>query len=243
MTDSGRERFDELLDAYALGALSDEDRLEFEGSLAEHPERQGQVDDLAAVAGLMALSPIEQEPSPDLRKRLMRTVRAEEATTEPTRLPLFERLRNLFSYQALVAGAAAVALIGLLSWNLLLQDEIQNIRSQPSGDASETGPRVLEFQAAQSAGGASGELIMLEGQQGVLVTKDMPRIPEGRIYQIWVIEGDKPKPGGLFQPDEEDPVAASMTRSPGAGDVVAITVEPAGGSSSPTSDPILTTQL
>ena len=240
MTDAGRGRFDELLDAYALGALSDDERREFEESLAEHPERQGEVDERVAVAGLMALSPVEQEPSRDLRKRLMRTVRDEGSVSEPTRLPLLERLRDLFGYQALAAGAAAVALIGLLSWNVLLQGELQDLRSQPSGDA---GPRVLEFQAAESAGGASGELIVLEDQQGVLVAKDIPPIREGQVLQIWVIEGDKPKPGGLFQPDEEDPVAASMTRSPGAGDVVAITVEPAGGSSAPTSDPILTTQL
>lgn len=240
MSEAGQGRYDELLDAYALGALSDEERREFEEHLTKNPKRQGEVDDLVAVAGLMALAPVELEPAPDLRKRLMRTVRAEGAASEPARPPMLERLRNLFGYQALAAGAAAVVLIGLLSWNVLLQDELQSLRSQPPADA---GPRVLEFQAAESGGGGSGELIVLEGQQDVLVTKDMPRIPEGRVYQIWVIEGDEPKPGGLFQPDEEDPVAASMTRSPGAGDVVAITVEPAGGSSAPTSDPIMTTQL
>ncbi|MDQ3236634.1 MAG: anti-sigma factor [Actinomycetota bacterium] len=240
MSDAERGRFDELLDAYALGALSDEERREFEKNLTEHPQRQAEVDDLVAVAGLMALAPVELEPSSGLRKRLMRTVRASGAASEPTRRPLFNRLRDLFGYQALAAGAAAVALIGLLSWNVLLQGELQNFRSQPTVDAE---PRVLEFQAVESAGSASGELIVLEGQQGVLVAKDMPRIKEGQVWQIWVIEGDEPKPGGLFQPDQEDPVAASMTRSPGEGDIVAITVEPAGGSSAPTSDPIMTTQL
>ncbi len=246
MSDVGRERFEELKDAYALGALSDGERLEFEEHLARHPEHQAEADKLLAVASLLALSPAEQEPSSELRKRLMRTVRAGASDPEPERRSFLASLRGLFGYQALAAGVAVVALIGLLSWNVLLQGEIQDLQSRPDIVRSQpetTEPRVLVLQAAQSAEAASGELIVLENRRGVLVTKDMPSIQEDQVYQIWVIEGDKPKPGGLFQPDEEDPVAASMTRSPGEGDIVAITVEPAGGSPAPTSDPILTTQL
>lgn len=244
MTDAGRDRFEDLKEAYALGALSDEERREFEEYLAEQPERQAEVDELLTVAGLLALAPAELEPSQDLRKRLMRTVRAEATGEEPARRPILAGLRSFLGYRALVAGAAVVALIGLLSWNVLLQGELQDLSSRNEQAQPEvTGPRILELQAAESAGRASGELIVLEDRRGLLVTKDMPRIAEDQVCQIWVIEDDKPKPSGLFQPDEEDPVAASMTRSPGKGDVVAITVEPAGGSPAPTSDPILTTQL
>jgi anti-sigma-K factor RskA len=241
-----RDRFEELKDAYALGALSNEERREFEEHLARHPEHQAEVDELISVAGLLALSPAELEPSPDLRSNLMRTVRAEASDPEPERRSILDGLRNLLGYRALAAGAAVAALIGLFSWNLLLQGEIQDLRRQPEVVQSQpdaTEPRVLELQAAEGAGGASGELIMLENRRGVLVAKGIPRIPEGQVCQIWVIEGDKPRPSGLFQPDEEDPVAATMKRPPGEGDVVAITVEPAGGSPKPTSDPILTTQL
>ena len=34
----GRERFDDLKEAYALGALSEDERQEFEDLLAAHPE-------------------------------------------------------------------------------------------------------------------------------------------------------------------------------------------------------------
>lgn len=246
MSDVGRDRFEELKEAYALGALSGEERREFEEHLATHPEHQAEVDELLTVAGLLALSPAEQEPSPDLRRRLMRTVRAEASDPEPARRSFLAGLRGLLGYRTLAAGAAVVVLIGLLSWNVLLQGEIRDLESRPEVVRSQpevTGPQVLELQAAESAGAASGELIVLEDRRGVLVTKDMPRIQEDQVCQIWVIQGDKPKPSGLFQPDEEDPVAASMTRSPGKGDVVAVTVEPTGGSPAPTSDPILTTQL
>jgi len=246
MSDVGRERFEELKEAYVLGALSGEERLEFEEHLARHPEHQAEVDELRAVANLLALSPAEQEPSSELRRRLMRTIRAEASDPEPERRSFLSSLRGLFGYRALAAGAAVVALIGLLYWNGLLQGEIQDLQSRLEVVQSQpetTEPRVLVLQAAETAGTASGELIVLENRRGVLVTKNMPSIQEDQVCQIWVIEGEKPKASGLFQPDEEDPVAASLTRSPGKGAVVAITVEPAGGSPAPTSDPILTTQL
>ena len=54
--------FDDLKDAYALGALTDEERATVEAYLALHPERQAEIDDLSGVAGLLALAPSEHEP-------------------------------------------------------------------------------------------------------------------------------------------------------------------------------------
>ena len=47
-----RERFDDLKEAYALGALSEEERQEVEGYLRTHPELRAEVDDLRSVANL-----------------------------------------------------------------------------------------------------------------------------------------------------------------------------------------------
>jgi anti-sigma-K factor RskA len=247
MSDLDRERFEDMKEAFALGALSDEERREVKEHLLRNPEDQAEVDELISIASLLALSPVEQEPSPGLRKDLMQIVRAEASAPEPERPSIFENLTNFLGYRRLAAGVAVVALIGLLSWNLLLQGEIQDLQSrfevaQKQPETAEP-RRVLELQPAESAGQASGELIVLKGEQGLLVTKNMPQIPEGRVLQIWVIKDDKPKPSGLFHPDEEGPVAASLTRAPTKGVVVAITIEPAGGSPQPTSDPIMTTQL
>ena len=58
------ERFEDLKDAYVLGALPQEEHTAFEGYLAAHPERQAEVDELDAFANLLAFSPQQQEPSP-----------------------------------------------------------------------------------------------------------------------------------------------------------------------------------
>ena len=66
-----RNRFDDLKEAYALGALSEIEHREFEGYLAAHPELQAEVDDLSSIANLLALAPQEHEPSPELRRNLL----------------------------------------------------------------------------------------------------------------------------------------------------------------------------
>jgi anti-sigma factor RsiW len=72
MSKMDHELFDELKDAFVLGALPEEQRRELEEYLAEHPERQAEIDALGTVAGLLALSPQEQEPPPELRRRRRR---------------------------------------------------------------------------------------------------------------------------------------------------------------------------
>ena len=44
--DVGRGRYEDLAAAYALGALDDEERREFEGYLTQHPELQAEVEEL-----------------------------------------------------------------------------------------------------------------------------------------------------------------------------------------------------
>jgi anti-sigma-K factor RskA len=82
----------------------------------------------------------------------------------------------------------------------------------------------------------------MQENQIILVARNMPSVPEDRTCQIWVIKGDVPKPSGLFQPDANG-TATPITNSVRKGDVIAVTVEPAGGSKKPTSDPVLLAKL
>ena len=126
MSEMNNERFDDLKDAYVLGALPEEERLSFEEYLAAHPERQAEVDELGAVAGLLAFSPPEQEPSPELRSRIMEVVEARRVGGRST----FARVGDYLSFRSLALGAAALLVIGLLSWNVLLLDQVQDLQGQ-----------------------------------------------------------------------------------------------------------------
>ena len=82
----------------------------------------------------------------------------------------------------------------------------------------------------------------IQNNQVILVARDMPSVPEDRTCQIWVISDDVPKPSGLFRP-EGNMTVAPVTNSISNADVIAVTVEPAGGSKKPTSDPVLLAKL
>ena len=141
------------------------------------------------------------------------------------------------------AGAAALLVIGLFSWNMLLQAEMQNLQGRvQSLQRQPQEPQMVKLGGTGTKQGARAELVTLEGDRAVLVVEDMPPVPEGKTYQIWVIEDDIPKPSGLFEP-KQDSVAAVVEHPLEGGDVVAVTVEPEGGSPEPTSDPMLAAEV
>ncbi len=238
-----RERFDELKDAFVLGALPEEERREFEEYLAAHPERQAEIDELGTVAGLLALSPQEQEPPPELRRRIMDAVGAEAGRPHGSRRSVFAWIGGLLSVRNLALGAAALLVIGLFSWSMLLQGEVQDLQGRVQSLQNQPQePQMVKLVGTGTEQGARAEVVTLEGDRAVLVVEDMPPIPEGKTYQIWVIEGDVPKPSGLFE-SKQDSVAAVVEHPVGGGDVIAVTVEPEGGSPQPTTEPMLSAEV
>ena len=68
---------EELLGAYALGALSDAERARVEEHLPTCTEHQVAAEELRQVTPLLALTVDEREASPELRQRILDAARAE----------------------------------------------------------------------------------------------------------------------------------------------------------------------
>ena len=74
--------------------------------------------------------------------------------------------------------------------------------------------------------------VSVAGGVAELSVSGLPDAPAGKAYEIWVIEGNSaPKPAGLFT-ETGDPV--TLTRPAPAGSTVAVTLERAAGSETPT---------
>jgi anti-sigma-K factor RskA len=237
--------FEDLKDAYALGALPDDERATVEAYLALHPERQAEIDDMVGIAGLLALAPPEQEPSADLRRKVMQVVESEAAVPRAAESPTSSWLGWLGGLRNVALGAAAVLVVGLLSWNVLLQADVQDLRGQveearSANEAQET--REIALGGAWAEQGARAEVTALKDDRAILVVEDMPSMPEDRTGQVWVIHDDKPQPSGLLDPSGNMAATAITTPLRGA-DAIAVTIEPAGGSDEPTSDPVLVQEL
>jgi anti-sigma-K factor RskA len=86
------------------------------------------------------------------------------------------------------------------------------------------------------APGAVGRAFWSE-KAGLLFAADrLPALPAGRVYQLWTITGQAATSAGIFTPDASG--AASVTAIVAAGaprpDAFGVTIEPSGGSPTPT---------
>src|ERR687889_279037 len=234
-----RERFEDLKEAYALGALSEEERQEVEDYLGTHPELRAEVDDLRSVANLLALSPQEYEPSPKLRRDLMNRISSSPDTT-PAADPSPRRagLWRLFGPGGLAAAAVlAFVAIGMFAWNASLQEENQALQGELQGQ------QTYALEGTGAAQEVRGEVVRLGDERAVLVAEDLPSPSDGETYETWILREDVPEPAGLFEPDDAGVAAAPIEGSLEGADAVAVGAETARGGSSPTNDPLINAHI
>jgi anti-sigma-K factor RskA len=195
--------------AYALDALDPEDRWTYERHLDTCDRCRDEVATLRDIAGELAYAADGPEPAPELRERILDAARAEPRTA--TVVPM--RRRWLFPATAAAAVAAACAAVGLGVW-------ANSLRDAPPG------ARVIALEQR------AGQLIVNDGRATLVLCMDEP--PAGKTYQAWVLkQGDLPYPAGLFR---GGCAAVPIEESVAPGNVVAVTLERAGGVDAPTSD-------
>ncbi|MDQ2952239.1 MAG: anti-sigma factor, partial [Chloroflexota bacterium] len=79
--------------------------------------------------------------------------------------------------------------------------------------------------------------VILPPNGAPFVVLRIPAPPAGRTWEAWVLRGDTPIPAGVSSAGGI--VTITLTAPLGAGDGVAVTLEQAGGSSAPTTPPVL----
>lgn len=88
----------------------------------------------------------------------------------------------------------------------------------------------------QASGFEGGGTLFLTGDRAALVLDAVPAPGRGRSYQLWALSGEKPTSMAVV--DGEDRIVQLFGWS-GRADTYAVTIEPAGGSPVPTSEPVL----
>jgi anti-sigma-K factor RskA len=208
----------DLAAAYALDALDPEDRWTHERHLDECERCRDEVAKLRETATELAYVTEGPAPSPELRDRILREARAG-APAEV--VPL--RRRWLLPATAAAAVAAAAAAVALGLWANSLR-----------GDSAPVEQRVVPVQSEDAAGN-----LIVAGDEGTLVVC-LEEAPSGKTYEAWVIEGQTPRPAGLFAGGcQSVPLEEPVAR----GDTVAVTLEDEGGAPAPTSDVLLSASV
>ena len=228
-----------LSGAYAVDALDDIERAAFERHLDECPECQDEVASLREASSLLA-GTVETAPPPALRDRVL----AQVATTRPlppqvgaTPAEHRQKRRPRRRFAVLVAAAAAVAVVG--AGVVVTQEPWADETSQvPSATDA-----VLQAEDARSSsvdfkGGATATVTHSDSVgEAVLVTSEMPPPPDGMVYQLWLEQPGVGMVSAGVMPTKADQTVL-LDGDAATATAAGITVEPDGGSTAPTTDPI-----
>lgn len=256
------DQWHDLAAAYALDALPSDEVASFEGHLATCPSCTEEVASLRTVAGHFAdLS--TATPPDDLRTSVLDAVthidqvdpamrgstlpdreRSRERSSSPATtddqagvVDLSEHRRLRATARIVTGVAAALALIaGALGlWAIDLQEQLH-----ARDLAADQIAAVLSAPDAQLTEVDGSSLVRSPSRERAVFTAgSVPAPGEGRVLQLWVIDDQGPTSAGLV----EDPSTPTLLDIPvPEGAVVGVTVEPAGGSDQPTSDPIVAFQ-
>ncbi|TLM85729.1 anti-sigma factor [Pseudarthrobacter sp. NamE2] len=247
----------DLAELYALDAVTDQERQAIEDyvSAAPEAERAAFLARVRQARETLAMTfRVEEEPPADLFNRIVAQLPAEAAQQEEkpdagTSVPLSGRAAVPGSGDELaaarqrrkerrgpagarrwlagVAAAAAVALggVGVGSYIADQNDPLNQVVR--AGDLREASVDV-------SGGGTATLLISPSEDAAVVKMNGVPAPPEGKVYQMWLIpkDGSAPVSQGLM--DEDALSKPAVVRGISSAAALGITVEPVGGSQSPT---------
>ncbi len=222
-----------LAAAYALNALDEIERREFEAHYPTCAICSAEVADYRETAALLAES-VAVPPPADLKARLMAEIgdTRQIAPILPERVvDLAERKRRNQPRQRVLAAVAAaiVAVAGFVG----------GLQFAGSGDDTDVvfAADAITLPLEGDAGEARVVWSASE-DRAVLIAAGLDDPGDGMAYELWLIDADGANPTGLFTPDDDGNVTIELPLDGRDPDAWGITIEPDTGSDQPT-EPIL----
>jgi anti-sigma-K factor RskA len=223
--------------AYALDALDDDERRLFEAHLAECDTCRAEIGGLTATAARLGAAVATTAPA-GLRQRVM----SEAARTRqvPPVVELAQRRAARAWYRRPAGIAAALLLVvSVALGSLAISENRRADRAETLAGritAVTTDPSRQEAQQPVSSGG-TGTLISAGGR-AVFSATGLRALPAGRTYQLWIIDASGARSVGVLGRAAGGRLAQFV---PGVKlqDTIGMTVEPKGGSTAPTTDPVV----
>lgn len=224
---------------YALDALVDPEDLErFEEAMSASPELRREVEEFRATAALLGeLS--ATEPPAGLRDAVLDEI-AQTRQDRPV-LPMSTEGRARAPRSWWLAAAAAVVVLATTLGIVIGRNTVGPPASELAQVLSRSDARVVQL----SGDVATGARVVWSSSAGraVLVASGLEDLPEDRVYELWRLEADGAEPVGLFRPGAQGRVEAAFDVDLRGADGLGVTVEPAGGSETPTLPIVLSGEL
>jgi anti-sigma-K factor RskA len=234
-----------LTGAYAVDALTGDELDEFEKHLAQCPPCAEEVRGLRETAARLGLA-TAIEPPPWMRQQVLdATHRVRQLPPSGVRLitadgarPRRRLSRRLPRSIAVTAMAAAIVVLAILQVGT--RHQLQQAQANNQTIASVLAASDAHIQLGSSTvGGTVTAVISKHDREAVVTASGMPTPGHARVYQLWVMSGGIARSVGLLPGSSARATSPVLADDVQPGDQLAITIEPAGGTKQPTTNPIV----
>lgn len=233
-----------LAGAYALDALTEPDRVRFERHLAGCEACRQEAGSLREAAGrLAAVSAVP--PPPHVREQVLAEAARTRQQAPLTADVLAGSGRRAIRWRAprmAVAIAGGCILVALVLGGLFIHTQRSLSVEQAHNRAIATilnapDATIMSAKAVQSG---SATVVMSHRDHAlVLTTAMLPALPAGQRYQVWLMGSRRARPAGMLPVPHRGMTAPVVVSGVAPGDMMGLTVEPASGSTVPSSAPVL----
>ncbi len=233
----------ELLGAFALDAVDDDERDVIEAHLAGCPRCRAEVEGYRETAGLLAHS---GERAPDgVWDRIATALDEAPPALDLTRIAPAPRSIPLRVAAATMAVAAAITLFlgvalgrndnGRLDRLEALAEDMEKAVVRNAAYAALHDSRNEQVRLVSTDGNSTAQVVRRPDGTGYLVPGTLAELPAGRVYQLWAVRSDAKISLGVLGAVPE--VSAFRMNGPVA--AYAVTEEAAGGVSTTENQPVI----
>lgn len=241
-----------LSGAYALDALEDSERERFEQHLQHCQDCRQEVRGLRDTATQLALA-VARMPPPQLRGLVLEAaartgqnppVSEHRAGAQPRHARVARRTRvpRLAGVIAVAALAAVAVVLGFTQ--AATQGRLDRAQAQEQAIVAVLNAPDARIVSHQSSVGGTATVVYSHAiHTMIFTTAGLPPLAASKVYELWVLTPNAARPAGLLPAPSNGRTAALLASGLASGDKAAVTVEPAGGTSKPTTSPIVAIQL
>jgi anti-sigma-K factor RskA len=234
-----------LTGAYAVDALTGDELAEFENHLEQCAPCAEEVTGLRETAARLGLA-TAIAPPPWMRDQVLAAAnRVRQLPPSGTRLVAarpprrIKRLRRVLPRPIAVAAMAA-AIVALVVLQVSTRHQLDQAQAGNRAVASVLAASDARIElSSPSVGGTVTAVVSRHDREAVITASGMPTPNDARVYQLWVISAAGARSIGLLPGSSAGATAPVLADDVQPGDQLAITIEPAGGTSKPTTTPIV----
>lgn len=245
-----------ILEAYVLGELSQEETLEVERLASEHQEIRDEISQIEMTLEAVAFETAIQ-PAADIKERILKQVEEQQQPEQKVvSMPPATTVTSGYWKYAVAASVALAMVTSFLAYNFWIkwkstEVELNNLIAQNERVAQDYNTvnqkledierdfsilndatyRKIDLQGTENAPEALASIYWNPASEEVYLSiQNLKELSEEQQYQLWAIIDGQPVDAGVFDIDDNGLLKMKNIARASA---FAVTVEPKGGSESP----------